>query len=129
MSSDFVVSPGFAVFSAVTSTPDLRQQEGANMATYRKRGNTWRAEIAKNGARLSATFVTKPEAVAWATEKEADLRRGGPIATVANNKTFADAVRRYELEVSPTKKGERWEKLRLAVFLDVPWAGERIGKI
>lgn len=99
------------------------------MATYRKRGTTWRAEIAKKGTRLSATFETKAAAVAWATEKEAELGRGGPVASIANGKTFADAVRRYETDVSPTKKGERWEKLRLAVFLKLDWAGERIGRI
>ncbi|PTB19573.1 site-specific integrase [Trinickia symbiotica] len=99
------------------------------MATYRKRGSTWRAEVAKKGMRLSATFETKAEAVAWATEKEAELGRSGPTTSVANNKTFADALRRYELEVSPAKKGERWEKLRLAAFLSLEWAGERIGRI
>lgn len=99
------------------------------MATYRKRGSTWRAEIAKNGARLSGTFESKAEAVAWATEKEAELGRGGAAAPVANKKTFADALRRYKEEVSPTKKGARWETLRLAVILDLEWTSERIGRI
>lgn len=99
------------------------------MATYRKRGSTWRAEIAKNGMRISGTFRSKAEAVAWATEKEAEVGRGGPVASVANNKTFADALRRYELEVAPTKRGERWEKLRLTIFLKLEWAGERIGRV
>ena len=31
------------------------------MATFRKRGNKWRAEISKNGIRKSATFTTKTE--------------------------------------------------------------------
>jgi integrase len=99
------------------------------MATYRKRGSTWRAEIAKNGVRLSGSFGSKAEAVAWATEKEAELGRGGAVAPVANNKTFADALRRYQLEVSPTKKGARWESLRLAVILQLEWASERISRI
>jgi integrase len=99
------------------------------MATYRKRGSTWRAEIAKNGVRFSGTFSSKAEAVAWATEKEAELGRGGTAALIANKKTFADALRRYQVEVSPTKRGARWESLRLAVFLDLDWAGERIGRI
>lgn len=99
------------------------------MATYRKRGNTWRAEIAKKGVRLSASFDTKTEAVAWATEREAEIGRNASVATVASTKTFVDAIRRYEEEVSPTKKGERWERLRLAVFRELEWANERIGHI
>jgi integrase len=99
------------------------------MATYRKRGDSWRAEIAKKGIRLSATFDTKAEAIAWAIEKEAEIGRSTSVATVASTKTLIDAIKRYEEEVSPTKKGERWETLRLAVFRDLEWAGERIGKI
>jgi integrase len=99
------------------------------MATYRKRGSTWRAEIAKNGARLSGTFESKAEAVAWAREKEAELGRGGMIAPSANKKTFADALRRYQQEVSPTKRGARWEILRLAVIVKLEWTSERIGRV
>ncbi len=100
------------------------------MATYRKRGTTWRAEIAKRGVRLSASFDTKAEAIAWATEKEAEIGRStSPAAMVRSEKTLVDAFDRYEKEVSPTKKGERWEKLRLAAFRELDWAGERIGDI
>ncbi|HTI17694.1 MAG TPA: site-specific integrase [Trinickia sp.] len=99
------------------------------MATYRKRGSTWRVEIAKKGVRLSATFETKAEGVAWATEKEAELGRAAPAAVASNTKTLVEAIIRYGEEVSPTKKGERWERLRLAVFRDIEWAGERISRI
>jgi integrase len=99
------------------------------LATYRKRGDSWRAEIAKKGVRLSATFDTKAEAIAWATEKEAGLGRSATVATTGSTKTLLDAIKRYEEEVSPTKKGERWEKLRLTVFRELEWAGERIGRI
>lgn len=99
------------------------------MATYRKRGDTWRAEIAKKGMRLSASFNTKSEAVAWATQKEAEIGRGTAVAVSANGKTLLDAIKRYEEEVSPTKKGARWETLRLTVFRELEFAGERISRI
>jgi len=50
-----------------------------NMATIRKRGNSYRAEISKNGIRKSATFKTQSEANAWAVDEERkieDLAKG-----------------------------------------------------
>lgn len=36
------------------------------MATFRKRGKSWRAEMMRDGQRYSATFQTKSEAIQWA---------------------------------------------------------------
>src|SRR3546814_17368597 len=36
------------------------------MASFRKSGSGWRAEVARNGVRESATFPTKREAQEWA---------------------------------------------------------------
>jgi hypothetical protein len=46
------------------------------MASYRKRGTRWRAEVAKAGICESGTFDTKAEAVAWATQFEAEIDAG-----------------------------------------------------
>ncbi|CFU78997.1 integrase [Bordetella pertussis] len=43
------------------------------MGTYRKRGDTWRAEINKAGVRESKTFPTKREAQEWAAARETEL--------------------------------------------------------
>lgn len=86
------------------------------MASYRKRGNSWRVEIAHKGVRLSATFETKSQAQAWAAEKEAALRSGRLKHYRAPGKTLAEALDRYGAEVSPTKKGAPWEKLRIVSF-------------
>lgn len=99
------------------------------MATYRKRGDAWRAEIAKKGVRVSRTFDTKAEAIAWATEKEAELGKAKPATLKALNKTLIDAIDRYEKEVAPSKKGVRWEKLRFTVFRKLEWVGSMIGAI
>ena len=85
------------------------------MASFRKRGLTWTAEIRRKGISTSATFSTKAEAVAWAAKEEANIIAGkrGDIP----NKTFGDLLSKYADEVSPTKKGERWERLRIGLTL------------
>ncbi|MBM3114978.1 site-specific integrase [Jeongeupia naejangsanensis] len=84
------------------------------MASYRKRSAGWRAEIARQGVRESATFDTKAEAVAWATKREAEIMdgAGGKLPT----RTLAQALERYRTEVSPSKGGARWEVVRLQAF-------------
>lgn len=79
------------------------------MASYRKRGRVWRAELYRDGKRESATFVNKAEAVAWATQRESELT-GAAIP----DHPLHDALMRYGREVSPLHKGERWEVVRLA---------------
>ena len=81
------------------------------MATFRKRGKTWRAEVERKGIRRSGTFQTKAAAVAWAGQIESDIMAGerGEIP----NLTVRDLVERYRLEVSARKKGARPEGVRL----------------
>lgn len=82
------------------------------MASFRKRSGGWRAEIAVLGTRESETFSTKAEAVAWAAEREAQLRRSTANGIV-EGKTCQEAFKRYNEEVSVHKKGARWEGIRL----------------
>lgn len=73
------------------------------MATFTKRGKTWRAQITRTidgkSVRLSESFPTKAHAQAWATEKEAELlniKRTGLTNTIAmpgkDGKTLEDAL-------------------------------------
>jgi integrase len=89
------------------------------MATFRKRGKTWRVEICKNGIRHSATFDTKSQAKEWASITETQIieRKTNPFSC---SKTLGDAFDRYANEVSPKKKGERWEKIRLNALKRYP---------
>lgn len=98
------------------------------MATFRKRGDHWRAEIVRTidgrRIRISESFPTKAHAQAWAVEKEAELlnvRRSGLTHTLAlpgqNAHTFGEALDRYSQEVSPTKRGSRWEQIRIAALI------------
>lgn len=86
------------------------------MATPKKTATgRWSIQIAVAGQRDSGTFSTKAQANAWAAQRSTELRalRG---ATPGSTKTLQDALRRYAEEVSPHKKGERWEVIRLAAF-------------
>ncbi|APB68684.1 TPA: site-specific integrase [Pseudomonas aeruginosa] len=97
------------------------------MATYRKRSGGWRAEVAKKGVRDSGTFSTKAEAVAWATQREAEILAGVGSPKGASNSTLKEALEKYKLEVSPSKVGQRWEEIRLDKLVnELEFVGERI---
>lgn len=100
------------------------------MATFRKRSGGWRAEVVKRGVRDSQTFPTKAQAQAWATQREAEILAGvaGHIAGVSSS--LSDALKRYKLEVSPTKAGQRWEEIRLdKLDKELPFSGECLGDV
>ena len=82
------------------------------MASFEKRGRTWRAEIMVRRRRESRTFDTKAEAQAWAAMRETELRTG-KLAKAAQG-TLGHAFARYATDVSPTKRGARWELVRLS---------------
>ncbi|MDF3858068.1 site-specific integrase [Achromobacter denitrificans] len=90
------------------------------MPTFRKRGDSWRAEVARNGHRESATFPTKREAMDWANRRELELAnvRAGKVTRW----TLADVMQRYADDVSPEKAGERWERARIAAMKADPIA-------
>lgn len=83
------------------------------MASYRKRGKSWFVEIWRLGQREGKSFATKEEAKAWAGDRESSLRKG----QTSTKHTLKDALERYRNEVSPTKRGWRWEKLRIDAFI------------
>lgn len=97
---------------------------GAGMASYRKRGKTWRVEVYRDGVRESASFPTKQQAAAWAQQREAELD-----GTRLPDKTLADALARFQREVAPKRKGARWEELRLRAFATLPMARKPISRI
>lgn len=86
------------------------------MATAKKTAQgTWRVQIEIKGVRDSGTFPTKRDADAWAARRATELRA---MATgqAGSVKTLLDALRRYAEEVSPTKRGESKEVIRLKAF-------------
>lgn len=98
------------------------------MANISRRGKRWRAQIFVHGQRQSATFRTRQEAALWALEREGELTQGRRGATPLH--TLHEALGRYADEVSPFKRGERWERIRLAALQrDLPFVGERLDRI
>ena len=86
------------------------------MASYRKRGGTWRAEVAKGGIRESRTFDAKAEAVTWATQLEAEIDAGRRRSYSKVQKTLADAMDEYLDKVSPGMGKHDWNVTRIAFF-------------
>lgn len=72
-------------------------------------------QIAIQGVRESKVLSTKAKAVAWATAREAEIR-AGKATGIQTSRTVGEAFDRYEKEVSATKRGQRFEVLRLAVI-------------
>lgn len=87
------------------------------MAAPVKRGDTWRIQISVAGVRESESFPTKAKAVVWAEQRRTELRTQ-KFTGITRGKTCREAFDRYREEVSPTKRGERWEGMRLKVFDD-----------
>lgn len=84
------------------------------MASFRKRGTSWEAFVARKGIRKTGTFDTKAEAVAWATQVEAEILAGRRGAVP--DKTLGQLLERYAEEVSATKRGEKWERTRIGLL-------------
>lgn len=84
------------------------------MAYFRKCKAGVRVQIDKMGVRKSATKPNMTAARAWATQEEAEILAGR--VSKWPRKTVADALARYDKEVSPTKKSGAFEKHRLLAF-------------
>lgn len=97
------------------------------MATYRKKGDKWYAELCSKGVRKSKSFSTKVQAIAWATVTDAMIR-AGKNSTIPD-KTFEQLLERYRDEVSVTKRGERWEKLRINLVCRDPIAATKLSAL
>lgn len=94
------------------------------MATFRKRGDVWQVQVFRCGVRKSASFRRKAEAAAWAAELEAEILAG--VRGLVPDRPVSALFERYRDEVSIRKRGERWERMRLGVFLRDPLADVRL---
>lgn len=93
------------------------------MATLQKRKKSWRVQVRRKGGTVSATFDTKAEAEAWAITTESKIIEGIALEAIANEPAVPEAVtaavtlKRYADEVSPNKRGGRWEQIRLRMLI------------
>jgi len=90
------------------------------MATFRKRGIKWQAQVRRQGQLpVSQSFTLKSDAVAWARRTESTLDQGlvPDLRRSDGNDSLGDLFIRYRDNESPKKKGhvqERWRLDQLA---------------
>lgn len=102
---------------------------GGAVASITKRGKRWRVQVRHGEQSVSRTFGTKAEAMAWAVQAEDDhqARREGR----STSDTLRAALTRYERDVVPSRRGERWERVRVAAWLrgEMPYLDWPLGRI
>lgn len=89
------------------------------MATIRKLRGRWQAQVRRRGMKPRAkSFDSKAEAEKWARELESQVDRFGaaPDTKILETTTLGDLLKRYKLEVSPTKRGCVQEIQRIDVL-------------
>lgn len=94
------------------------------MASFRKRGSSWEAQVRMRGWEpVTRTFTTKADAIQWASEREAEMRRGSYVDTTSlRSMTLHDLLARYLAEVTPDHKGAEPESYRLRALMRLPMA-------
>ena len=80
------------------------------MASIRKLKSGYRAEVQRQNVRKSKVFATRQEAKDWAARAEYEIMHGEKVAAKMR---LGDLFDRYAREVSPGKRGHRWEVIRL----------------
>jgi len=92
------------------------------MSSIRKRNGKFQARIHRRGIGfISKTFLTRPDAVAWARQAELNGER---LALGPPCPTFGELVDRYAREVTPRKKSARTEQYILKAWRESPF-GQR----
>jgi len=89
------------------------------MASITRHGDGWRAFVYHKGARATGKFRTRREAEAWAARKETALREEQEASPAARY-TVADLLTRYKTEISPKKRGVKFEQQRIDAWLVMP---------
>jgi integrase len=93
------------------------------MATFRKRGAKWQAQIRRQGQLpVSQSFTLKSDAVAWARRTESTLDQGfvPDLRRRDGNGSLGDLFIRYRDNESPKKKGHVQERYRLEQLVKHP---------
>jgi hypothetical protein len=78
----------------------------------RKTGTVYRVQLYSKGTRTSRVFATKKLAQIWAEENG-----DAPTDQVY---TLKDVLEKYQKEITPTKRGARWEAIRINAFVNHP---------
>lgn len=85
------------------------------MASITAYKSGYRVQVSVGGTRDSSIFRTEREAKSWGARRETELRTNAKNPPQSPH-TLRDALRRYAENESLTKRGKRWELLRLHAF-------------
>ncbi len=91
----------------------------------------WQAHVRRRGYPAQVhTFDTKAEAEAWASVIESEIARGVFVSRAeAKNTTLAEALDRYEREVTPKKKSRSDERYKLGAWRSSTLAARSLASI
>jgi len=103
------------------------------MATIRKRIASdgkprYQVLVRRQGKAITKTFLRKRDADSWGAQTESDIQ-SGRFRAGPETKTLRQAMHRYWLEVSPTKKGWKQDKSRINVLGRAPFADQPLTEI
>ena len=88
------------------------------MASFRKRGNLWQAQVrSKHVGSISKSFHKKSEAQKWAKEQEVLMQSGQWSRVNESSFTLLDLITKYKNEIKPKKRGYEVEDRRLRRLL------------
>lgn len=88
----------------------------ASIAQYR--GKTWRAIVRRAGFKpVTRTFTNKLDAERWAAELESGMLNRGLAPAPRAAGTVRELLERFRDEVTPGRKGARWEAVRINHFV------------
>lgn len=101
------------------------------MAAITRRKTGYQAEVRRIGfPPSSCMFESRKEAEAWAREIESEMDRGIHVSRrEAESTTLLEALDRYEIEVTSTKKGAPRERYRIAHWRKQPLACRYLASI
>jgi len=89
------------------------------MASIRKRGRRWQAQVRKDGARpISRSFLQRADAERWARQVETAIERGDHAPLDQNKaKLVSCLLSKYVSEVTPSKRGASEETYRINAMM------------
>lgn len=90
------------------------------MATIRKRGDKWQAQVRRRGYHsVSKSFAAKADAQTWGRFQESQIDKAALPRNLNDLKrlTLGDLLKRYQLEITPRKRSARHERNRIQRLL------------
>jgi len=101
------------------------------MASIRQRNGKWQARVRRKGrSPIEKTFTTRADAVKWARSVESEIDRGAFVdRSEAERWTFGEVLKRYQTEVTASKRGASIEGVRIKALCQSRLAGLRMASL